>query len=149
MSYDKAKEMARRREIDVAFVYRFDGHECDATHQAHACMDCADSALRVRVVHDDACYSWDDLEGDMFNAEANDDMHPETLASEQADFRASVDRFGVWGVVAEYKDERGHWQVSDSIYGLCDEDAMSLYTAEFKQRLMDDAEETPVSWLAL
>lgn len=142
---DRAKELARRRAIDTAFTFRANGHECN---DHGGCQDCCDSDLRIRMVPDDVC-DMEDLKGDMFNPTVNNDMDPAVLAEEEEAFEASVMRFGVWGLVAEYKDNAGVWVIEDSIFGLCDDDAVALYTAELKERLMVLVEPTPDSWCAL
>ena len=148
MSYDKAKENARRRELDVRFVYSYDGHECTATREGDTCMDCEDSALRVRIVPDDCC-DWDSLKGDCFNPAVNTDIDPDVLAEEERAFERHVSRFGVWGVIAEYKDDAGRWCHAESVWGICDDDGLALCMAEFKENLMENATPTPESWLAL
>ena len=143
---DMAKEKARRKAINTAFIFG-EGHICDG-YGRRDCYDCAESSLRIRMEPDDVC-DMEDLKGDCFNPRVNDDIDPDVLAEQERDFEDAVRQYGVWCLLAEYKDEDGEWTTCDSICGLCDEDAVSLYTAEFQERLMALDEPTPDSWCAL
>jgi hypothetical protein len=57
---------------------------------------------KIRIAkEEDVFWSIDDLAGDMFNPDVNDDISPAILKKQRRSFVARVNRSGVWGAVAE------------------------------------------------
>jgi hypothetical protein len=103
--------------------------------------------IRIAKVKDDFC-SIDDLAGDMFNPDVNDDISPAILKKQRRSFVARVNRSGVWGAVAEtwngreWDDESaGH----NSIFGFVGNDFIgSGYELQLLQEALERYEAQPL-----
>lgn len=76
--------------------------------------------VRITSHPDDDSY-YEDLEGDMFNPDVNTDINPSILEREQNEFRARVERDGVWSYSSEYWNGE-EWEHADSISGFVGDD---------------------------
>ena len=86
----------------------------------HALEEREDVRLRTEP---DTCWDYEDLAGDTYNPEVNDDIPAERLAREEREFRNRIDREGVYGLVAERKCPAcGQWETVDSVWGFVGDD---------------------------
>lgn len=78
--------------------------------------------VRLRTPFDEAGFSWEDLEGDMFDVELNADSVPggeRTIKAQQKAFRERAERDGVGGIVGEYRTKPdGKWEHGGSCWGI-------------------------------
>ena len=73
--------------------------------------------VRLRCEPDEFA-DFDDLCGDTYSHEANPDISRERLDREREEFRALVERDGVWGIIGEYRlNEDLEWVQVDSCWG--------------------------------
>lgn len=86
----------------------------------------------------DNCYNFEDLCGDMYNPAVNPDIPAEQLAREKRNFKARVNRVGVWDIHLECRETPiSDWQVVDAMGGCVGDDWIgSGYDAEY----VDNAE---------
>lgn len=77
--------------------------------------------VRIRLEPDE-WWNWENLEGDSYNVELHVDTVPggeRTILAQQKEFRALVEREGVWVVITEYRlNEDDEWEHGDSIGGI-------------------------------
>lgn len=84
--------------------------------------ECESGDSRVRIVEMPDCHACiDDLKGDCFNPEVNDNINRNRLAREEREFEDRVSREGVWGYRAEYWNG-AEWIETDSIFGFVGDD---------------------------
>ena len=88
------------------------------------------------VISPDYDGSFEDLEGDMFNPSVCPEIRPAYLEKERQDFRAMLEREGVWGIRAFYRDAGGDWQESDACWGF-DGGCVRDESVEFMRSAMD------------
>lgn len=76
--------------------------------------------VRLRRVPDELC-NLADLEGDCFDEALNAPSVPggvRTIRAERSAFRRQIDRYGVFGLVGEYRvHPEGSWIHADSVWG--------------------------------
>lgn len=84
-----------------------------------------------------------DLEGDMFNPEANPDINPNILKRERADYIAMIEREGIWLYVAEFWNG-SEWEQADTIGGFEGWDSFhgSGYDADLMRAAIEGHEKT-------
>lgn len=96
------------------------GGEFVSEHDARDEWDVGDS--RVRIVEMPDCHvCMDDLKGDCFNPDVNENINRNRLAIEEREFEDRVSREGVWGYRAECWNGE-EWIETDSIFGFVGED---------------------------
>jgi hypothetical protein len=99
--------------------------------------------VRLRLVPDELC-SLEDLEGDCFNPKANPDIPVARLEHDRKEFRARVNREGVWGIIGEYFDGE-QWQHADSCFGFVADDwKNSGYDTDIMRVTLDEAKNARV-----
>jgi len=86
-----------------------------------------DDLVRLEIVPDESYYSPDDLFGDTFNPDVNDDIDPERLAKEEQEAIERANRDGIWGIVGKFKcncncPRCDGWHTSDSVWGFIGDD---------------------------
>lgn len=88
------------------------------TVDTSAKWDRLEAAGLVRlVVEPDLDWDYDDLAGEMFNADCCPEIPADELAKQEADYKQRIDSEGVWGVVGEYKHPRLGWIAGDNAWG--------------------------------
>ncbi len=79
--------------------------------------------VRLRIVKDDLVIDIEDLKGDCFNPEVNNDIPESKLARQEKEFEERVHSEGVYGIVGEYRciyDDT--WKHADSVWGFVGDD---------------------------
>lgn len=106
----------------AALLNRWNDEGGDIVYQYDAIdeWECGDSRVRIVAVPDDCCHM-DDLKGDCFNPDVNNNINPNRLAREEREFEERVAREGVWGFRAEYWNG-AEWIETDSIFGFVGDD---------------------------
>lgn len=100
-------------------------------------------SVRLRLVPDETC-SFEDLEGDYFNPEANPDIPASRLQRDRKDFIANVNREGVWGIIGEYFDGE-QWQHADSCFGFVGDDWKNTgYDTDIMRATLDAARDARI-----
>jgi len=103
-----------------------------------------DSRVRIVVMPDDFC-SMDDLKGDCFNPDVNDNISRNRLAREEREFEERVERDGVWGFRAEYWSGM-EWIETDSIWGFVGDDFIgSCYDDDLMESALNGLSECLVN----
>ena len=89
--------------------------------------------VRFEVLPDE-CSELADLEGDVYNPEANLDIDPAELAQQRKEFVRRIERDGVWGVLGSYRlGVDAPWCRADSVWGFVGEEWKgSGYDADVK-----------------
>lgn len=78
--------------------------------------------VRIRVEPDESC-DYEDLAGDTFNPDVNNDIPVEQLEREEREFKNRLECDGVWGVIGEVKCAHcGNWEHVDSCWGFVGDD---------------------------
>jgi hypothetical protein len=90
------------------------------THDASDDWETGDSRVRIVAMPDHIC-GMDDLKGDSFNPDVNDDINPNRLAREEREFEELVASEGVWGFRADYWNGV-EWIETDSVWGFVGDD---------------------------
>ena len=96
------------------------GGEFIYEHDASDEWESGDS--RVRIIEIVDChFGMDDLKGDCFNPDVNDNINRNRLVREEREFEERVSSEGVWGYRAEYWNGT-EWAETDSIWGFVGDD---------------------------
>jgi len=115
----------------------WDKHEV-AEYSSGESIDPKRGDVRLRIVPDGTC-SFEDLEGDCFDHEANPDVPASRLQRDREEFIAKVNREGVWGLIGEYFDGE-QWQHADSCFGFVGDDwKNSGYDTDIMRATLDAA----------
>lgn len=69
------------------------------------------------VVSPDDYVDLGDMEGDMFNPRVNPEIRPAWLEQERKNYRAMLEREGVWCISAHYRNASGAWEQGDCCCG--------------------------------
>lgn len=118
---------------------------CEATRKAWTgeTVDCEDDLARLDaettvalVISPDEYADLGDMEGDMFNARLNPEIRPAWLEQERKDYRAMLEREGVWCISAYYRNASGAWEQGDCCCGF-DGNYVKEASVEFMRDAMD------------
>ena len=93
--------------------------------------------FRILEIYDEF-YSLEDLKGDCFNPEVNNDLNPELLIKEEKEFENLVDNSGVFGYVLEKWNtevDKG-WEHLDSCWGFVG--SYNLNNEKFNHYIVDE-----------
>jgi len=102
--------------------------------------EAGDSRVRI-VAMPDHCCDMDDLKGDCFNPDVNDNINANRLAREERGFEERVAREGVWGFRAEFWNGL-EWIETDSIWGFVGDDFIgSNYDDDLIESALDGLQE--------
>lgn len=111
------------------------GGEIVSKYDASDEWESGDSRVRIVEMPDDCCHM-DDLKGDCFNPDVNDNINRNRLAREEREFEERVNRDGVHGYRAEYWNG-AEWIETDSIWGFVGDDFIgSCYDDDLMESAM-------------
>jgi hypothetical protein len=97
-----------------------------------------DENHRVIITPDDS-WTWEGLEGDVYNAAVNPEIAPEQLELERRAFRKRVESEGVWGIIGQYRCPCCQtWIDADSVWG-CTCYASDWSDCEYVESVLDSA----------
>lgn len=112
---------AMEAEATVARFYELGGEIRENYREPELELAKVDGPVALLVIPDDGC-DLSDLEGDMFNPKACPGIPRKRLEAEQKAFRERVEREGVWGVQAWFRNAAGEWEQGDSCWAFVGDD---------------------------
>lgn len=105
-----------RYEIEAARIkeqFEHEGGEYWSTDDPEYHKEASRGDMRI-VCSPEMCIDIEDMEGDMFNPDANPDIHPRILAKQREEWIDMLERDGVWNYSGEVFDGED-WQHIDGI----------------------------------